>query len=98
MLASDWLVIDVMKNFYLSIIIAVLTCTCPTGHPYNTSMGLNMQIQFLTSICIHKSRQAMFNMDKNRYMLHGQVYNLFVSSNVTAEVNHLLGLRLQWSS
>ena len=37
MLTSDSLVIDVMKNFFLSILIAMLTGTCPTGHPYNTN-------------------------------------------------------------
>ena len=39
MLASDSLVINVVKNL-LSILIAMLTGTCPTGHPYSTYMQL----------------------------------------------------------
>ena len=46
MLASDSLVINVMKNLLPSILIAMLTRTCPTGHPYNTNMWLNTQMQF----------------------------------------------------
>ena len=75
MLASDSLVIDVMKNLLPPILIAMLTRTCPTGHPYNTNMRLNTQMQFLTYVYIHKSWQVMFYMDIGQV----HVYNTMTS-------------------